>query len=62
MIPHIWSVQHFDWGSILTGLGFRDAHGVRYNDGLDKYLTLEGTKTAKIYSKIRSLFNKITVY
>ena len=52
MIPHIWSVQYFDWGSILTGLGFCDAHGVRYNDGPDKYLTLEGTKTAKLKNTI----------
>ena len=44
MIPHIQSGQHLDWGSILIGVGFRDAHGVRYNSGYTQvYITLEST-------------------
>ena len=45
MIPHISSGQHLDWGNILIGVGFRDAHGVRYNSGysLKVYITLGST-------------------
>ena len=39
-----------DWGSILIGVGFRGAHGVRYNSGRDTYLTLESTiESIRIY-------------
>ena len=52
MIPHIKSGQHLDWGNILIGVGFRDAHGVRYNSGYTRvYITLESTiESIRIYS------------
>ena len=45
MIHHIQSGQHLDWGSILIGVGFRDAHSVRYNSGYNPkvYITFEST-------------------
>ena len=46
------SGQHLDWGNILIGVGFRDAHGVRYNSGYTQvYITLESTiESIRIYS------------
>ena len=53
MIHHIQSGQHLDWGSILIGVGFREAYGVRYNNHIEYtslYITLESTvESIRIY-------------